>query len=98
MRKREFIDLVSAQTGMTKRDSERTMDAIFQTLVEVLEEGDRIQVTGFGVFNTRRRAARSALDPRTGGRISVSAQTMPVFRPTKTLKERLNQSQHVKQV
>ncbi len=98
MQKREFISRVAAKTGMTKVASDRTMDAVFQTLAEVLAEGDRLQITGFGVFNTRRRAARSALDPRTGGRISVSAQTMPVFRPTKTLKERLNQSQHVKQV
>ena len=90
MQKRQFIDRVAAKTGMTKRDSERTMDAVFQTLAEVLAEGDRFQITGFGVFNTRRRAARSALNPRTGGRISVSAQTMPVFKPTKSLRERLN--------
>ena len=90
MQKRQFIDRVAAKTGMTKRDSERTMDAVFQTLAEVLAEGDRFQITGFGVFNTRRRAARSARNPRTGGRISVSAQTMPVFKPTKSLRERLN--------
>ena len=90
MQKREFISRVAAKTGMTKVASDRTMDAVFQTLAEVLAEGGRFQITGFGVFNTRRRGARSALNPRTGGRISVSAQTMPVFKPTKSLRERLN--------
>lgn len=90
MQKREFIDRVAAKTGMTKRDSERTMDAIFQTLVEVLEEGDRIQVNKFGVFQTKRRAPRMARNPYAGTAHPLPAATVLAFKASPVLREQLN--------
>ncbi len=66
MTKREFIDLVAARSSLTKRDSERAMDAVFQTLAEVLAQGGRLRVHEFGVFDTRMRAPRRARNPHTG--------------------------------
>ncbi len=90
MQKRAFIDRVAAKTGMTKRDSERTMDAIFQTLAEVLEEGDRIQVNKFGVFQTKHRAPRMARNPRTGAAHPLPASTTLAFKASPALRELLN--------
>ena len=90
MQKRQFIGRVAAKTGMTKRDSERTMDAIFQTLAEVLEEGDRIQVNKFGVFQIKRRAPRMARNPRTGAAHPLPAVTALTFKAAPALRARLN--------
>lgn len=92
MQKRQFIDRVAAKTGMTKRDSERTMDAIFQTLAEVLEEGDRIQINKFGVFQTKRRAPRMARNPYTGETRPLPAATALAFKAAPALRERLNRA------
>ena len=92
MKKREFIDRVAARTGLTKRDSERVMDAVFQTLGELLTQGDRLQVSGFGVFHTKLRGPRTARNPRTGAVLPLPAATAPVFRPSHALLERLNGS------
>ena len=92
MQKREFIGRVAAKTGVTKRDSDQIMDAVCQTLAEGLEEGDRFNVAGVGVFYTNRRAARTARNPHTGGRVSVPALTVPVFRPARGLRDYLNDS------
>ena len=92
MRKREFIDQVAAKTGLTKRDSERAMDAVFQIMGELLARRDRMQVNQFGVFETRTRSPRMARNSRTGEAIRLPAATAPVFRPSHALLERLNRS------
>ena len=92
LRKREFIDQVAAKTGLTKRDSERAMDAVFQIMGELLARRDRMQVNQFGVFETRTRAPRMARNPRTGEAICLPAAIAPVFRPSHALLERLNRS------
>ncbi len=90
MQKREFISRVAAKTGVTKRDSERAMDAVFQTLTEALAEGEQLRISGFGIFETKARAPRTARNPRTGETIRLPAATALIFRPSKALKERLN--------
>ena len=89
MRKREFIDQVAAKTGLTKRDSERAMDAVFQIMGA---RRDRMEVNQFGVFETRTRSPRMARNSRTGEAIRLPAATAPVFRPSHALLERLNRS------
>ena len=90
MRKRPFIDLVAAKTGLTKKDNELVMDAIFQTLGELLANGDRLEVNGFGIFTTRTRAARTARNPRTGESFLLEAANLPVLRPSQSLRDRMN--------
>ena len=81
MQKREIIDRMAARTGLTKKDCELAMDALFQTLGDVLAGGGRMAVNGFGTFETRERAARTARNPRTGEPMPLPAATVPVFRP-----------------
>ena len=88
--KREFIGEVSTRAGLTKRDSERAMDAIFQTLAHVLTQGGRLCVQEFGVFDTRLRAPRRARNPQTGDAVYVEAARVPVLRTNKALLRRLN--------
>lgn len=90
MLKRDFITLVAAKTGLTKKDSERTMDALFQTLGEVLTRGERVIVSGFGIFETKDRAARTGRNPLTGETMPIPPYVAAAFRPSKELKEQLN--------
>ena len=91
MHKQEFIDLVVARTGLTKKDSEQTMNAIFEVMGELLSKGDRLMVNGFGTFDTKERPARTARNPRTGKTMQVPAARAAVFRASQTLKKKLNQ-------
>ena len=96
MQKRELIDRMAIQTGLTKNDCELAMNALFQTLGDALSIGDRLIVNGFGTFETRERPARTARNPRTGEPMPLPAATVPVFRPAQTLKDRLNPSLQAK--
>ncbi|WP_107631161.1 HU family DNA-binding protein [Agathobaculum massiliense] len=89
MQKREFIDRISAKTGLMKKDSERIMDALFETLQEILSEGGWLMVNGFGTFETKERAARVGHKPRTGETVEIPAATVPVFKPSQALKDKL---------
>ncbi len=90
MKKRELIDKIAEKTGMTKMESEQMLDALFQTLGDVLAAGDKIQIPGFGTFNTKVRPARSVRSPRNGEIIAVAEAAVPVLRPALALKERTN--------
>ena len=90
MQKREFLGRVSAKCGLSKRASEQAMDAVFDTLAEVLAEQGRLQVSGLGVFSTAWRAPRTARNPRTGELIRLAPTVSAVFRPSAALKARLN--------
>lgn len=90
MHKREFVERVAARCGLTKRASEQAADAVFAALADLMAEGDHLRVPGLGVFDTVRRAPRTARNPRTGETIRVDAVTLPVFRPAVPLKARLN--------
>ncbi|MDO5784902.1 MAG: HU family DNA-binding protein [Eubacteriales bacterium] len=91
MKKSEFVKQVAARSGMTQKDTEHILDAIFCCLGDVLAEGERLTIPGFGTFDTKQRAARTGHIPSTGASISIPAATVPVFKPAKQLKEKLNQ-------
>ncbi len=91
MNKSELVQALANETDMTKADAQRTIDALFNTkegiLTKALRKGDRIQITGFGTFETRKRKARTGRNPRTGQEIKIGATTSPTFRPGKALKD-----------
>ena len=66
------------------------MDAVFETVGDVLASGDKLQVSGFGTFETRTRAARTGHNPRTGEEIAIAAATLPAFKPGKALKDKVD--------
>lgn len=90
MKKSEFVTLVAEKTGLSKKDTEKTIDAVFAAMSDVMAEDDKLQMSGFGTFETKSRAARTGHNPRTGEAIEIAAATIPVFKPSKTLKDKLN--------
>ena len=87
MKKSEFVTLVADKTGLSKKDTEKTMDAIFEAIGDALVSGDKVQIGGFGSFETKQRAGHN---PRTGEEIEIAAATTPVFKPSKTLKDKVD--------
>lgn len=90
MNKMELVDKLASVTGITKKDVKAVVDALFNVdgvIAEALKKGDRVALTGFGTFETRTRAARTARNPRTGQEIRVPATKAPAFRAGKALKD-----------
>ncbi|MDD6612517.1 MAG: HU family DNA-binding protein [Clostridiales bacterium] len=90
MKKADFVSLVAEQSGMTKKDTEACVEVIFRTLGDVLAQGERVTLTGFGTFDTKQRGERTVCIPNSAEKASVPAARVPVFRPAKQLKEKLN--------
>lgn len=92
MKKADFISLIAEQSGMTKKASEACVDTIFRVLGDVLAEGERVTLTGFGTFDIKQREARTVCIPNSTEKASVPAARVAVFRPAKQLKEKLNRN------
>ena len=90
MTKTELISAVAEKTGVSKKDTEKTVNAVLDTISETLAKGDKIAFVGFGTFETRKRAAKTGKNPRTGETLSIPASTIPAFKAGKTLKEAVN--------
>ena len=90
MKRAEFVTMVAEKTGVTKKQAERMIDATFSCLGDVLAQGDKLSWSGFGAFETRQRAAREGHIPSTGERIEIPAANIPVFKPSRQLKEKVN--------
>ena len=87
MNKTELIAAVAAKTGLTKKDAERAVAATFDALTDSLVKGDRVQVSGFGIFEVKTREARIGRNPRTKEEIKIPATRLPAFKASKTLKD-----------
>jgi len=86
----ELVSQVAAKTGMTKKDAAACVDAMLAVIEDALRSGDKVQLTGFGTFEVRERAARTGRNPQTGEEIEISARRLPVFRAGKLLKDSVN--------
>ena len=87
MTKTELIAAVAAKTGMTKKDAERAVAATMDAITETLVKGEKVQVSGFGIFEVRAREARTGLNPRTKETIEIPATKLPAFKAAKALKD-----------
>ena len=91
MNKAEFIASVSEKTGFTKKDSEAAVNAFTACVEEALVQGEKVQLIGFGTFETRERKARQGRNPRKPGEtIEIAASKAPVFKAGKALKDSVN--------
>jgi DNA-binding protein HU-beta len=90
MNRNELIEAVSERTGLAKSDAARAVDAMLGTISEVLQRGDSVNLSGFGSFVVRSRAARSGRNPRTGETIAIAASRSPAFKAGKALKDAVN--------
>ena len=87
MTKVELINAVAAKTGLTKKDSEKAVTAVFGTIADTLKEGDKVSLVGFGTFDVKTRAAREGINPRTKEKIQIAASKLPTFKAGKALKD-----------
>ena len=90
MKKTELITAIAEATGLTKKDAEGALNATVATITKALAAGDRVQLNGLGIFETKTRAARTGRNPKTGEAITIAATTQPCFKAGKTLKDAVN--------
>jgi integration host factor subunit beta len=91
MTKADLIDEVSRLAELTRKDSEVIVETIFDSVVRSLRAGDKIEIRGFGSFRTRQRKPRVGRNPKTGERVEVPAKKIPFFKPSKELKDLVNE-------
>ena len=90
MKKTELIAAGAEQSGLSKKDAEKALNATIDTIIKAVAEGDKIQLTGFGTFEQRQRNARTGCDPRTGNTIEIPASKVPAFKAGKGFKDIVN--------
>jgi nucleoid DNA-binding protein len=87
--KDDIVRGISLETGFTRRDTSVIISGFMEAISNALEQGNRIELRGFGVFKTKKRRKRLARNPRTGKPISLDERFVPVFKPSKILKQRI---------
>ena len=87
MNKTELITVAAEKSGMSKKDAERVVNATVETITETLVKGEKVQVSGFGIFEVRAREARTGRNPRTGETMEIAASKVPSFKAYNGLKD-----------
>ncbi len=87
MNKAELVSSVAEKTDLTKKDVEKAVTGILDSITEALARGEKVQLVGFGTFEIRARAARKGRNPQTGQEIEIAATSVPVFKAGKALRE-----------
>ena len=87
MTKTELISVVAEKTGFYKKDADKAVAAVLDSISDALAGGEKIQLVGFGTFEVRDRAAREGKNPATGEKITIAATKVPAFKAGKALKE-----------
>ena len=87
MTKTELINAVAEKSALTKKDAEKAVSAVIESITEALASGDKVALVGFGTFEVRDRAAREGKNPATGEAITIAASKVPAFKAGKALKE-----------
>ena len=90
MNKTELVDAIAKETGLSKKDSEKAVKAFTDAVSKELKKKGKVQLVGFGTFETSKRAARAGKNPQTGKAIKIPAATVPKFKAGKALKEAVN--------
>ena len=87
MNKTELVAVVAENAGLTKKDAERVVSATFETITANLAKGEKVQISGFGTFETKEREARIGRNPHTKEEIHIPATRVPSFKASKALKD-----------
>ena len=90
MNKTELVAGVAEKAGLTKKDAEKAVNALFDCVQQALAGGEKVQLIGFGTFEVKKRAARKGRNPRTGPDIEIPASSSPSFKAGKALKDAVN--------
>lgn len=90
MNKAELVDAMAKETNLTKKDVESVLNSFVNVVSDELAKKEKVQLVGFGTFETRERAARTGRNPQTGEEIKIEAATTPAFKAGKALKDKVN--------
>jgi integration host factor subunit beta len=88
--KADLIEEVLRVTELPRKESETIVETIFESIIDALQKGDKIEIRGFGSFRTRQRRGRVGRNPKTGEKVEVPAKKIPFFMPSNELKEFVN--------
>lgn len=91
MNKTELIAAVAEKSDITKKDAEKTVTAVLDTIIEAVANGEKVQLVGFGTFERRIRKERAGRDPRTKNPITIPESKVPAFKPGKAFKDTVDQ-------
>jgi DNA-binding protein HU-beta len=87
MNKAELIGATAEKSGLSKKDSEKAINALIEAITESMKKGEKVQLVGFGVFEVKDRPARTGRNPRTKEQIEIPASKLPQFKAGKALKD-----------
>jgi DNA-binding protein HU-beta len=87
MTKAELVEKIASDTGLTKADAQRALDATLENIKKALKKNQKVTLVGFGTFSVTKRKARKGRNPRTGEEIKIPATKAPKFTPGKGLKD-----------
>jgi integration host factor subunit beta len=90
--KADLIEEVLRISELPRKESETIVETIFESIIEALQKGDKIEIRGFGSFRTRQRRGRIGRNPKTGAKVDVPPKKIPFFKPSKELKDFVNNS------
>lgn len=90
MNKNDLISAVSESSGLSRSDSTKAVEGVFEAISGALKSGDEVRLVGFGTFSVAKRKASTGRNPRTGEPMSIKESTQPKFRPGKGLKDSVN--------
>lgn len=90
MNKRELVDAIAEQAGLSDADAGKALEAAFGSIAAALAAGDKVTVPGFGTFEVRERSARTGRNPQTGATLEIPASKAAGFKPAAALKKALN--------
>ncbi|MBU5466584.1 HU family DNA-binding protein [Virgibacillus sp. MSJ-26] len=87
MNKTDLVNAVAEKSELSKKDAGKAVDSVFETIMDSLSKGEKVQLIGFGNFEVRERAARKGRNPQTGEEIEIPASKVPAFKAGKALKD-----------
>lgn len=90
MNKGDLIDSIAKESGLTKADASKALDATLDSITSALKGGDKVTIPGFGTFSTSERSARTGRNPQTGKEIKIAAKTVAKFKAGKNLADAVN--------
>ena len=90
MNKADLVSAMVQDTGLSKKDSEAALNSFVNNVYDALSKNDKVQLIGFGTFETRKRAARTGRNPQTGKELKIAASIVPAFKAGKALKDKVN--------
>lgn len=90
MNKQDLIGAVADQSGLTKADASKAVEAVFDAITAALKKGDEVRLVGFGTFSVSKRKASTGRNPRTGETMAIKASSQPKFKAGKGLKDSVN--------